>query len=431
MTQASVLTADELAHGLEDLIDAEVIPRHQRNHELLENPSQRYGPDGLYAPRVRELLTEVRMASAESGFYNMFVPSSAGGGGQGMESYFQCWEAVFRKCGAKYWLGHEVIAHWTRGPSFMLDAMEPSTRAQLSPGLLTGSQTLCFAMSEAEAGSDIWMMSTSATADGDGWRINGAKQWITNAPYADYAIVFAVTDPGLLRARRGGVSAFLVPMGRQGVSLSKVIKMFGSNGGNEAIVTFDNVRVESPALIGRAEEGLAIGLRGVSLGRLFNIAKAVGLTRWALAGGLEYVDSRRAFGQKLSAYQGVTFPLADTAINSTAAYLMGLHCARLMDLGSPARLELAMAKAFATEACAIALDRVVQAYGAMGLTNELGVSEAWQLVRKVSIADGSTETLKRQIVRDLLRSPNAGQPNHQGSQSQVSPRVSPEQQGYA
>jgi acyl-CoA dehydrogenase len=402
VTSSSTTDADNLIEGLLAFIKSEVVRRHDAYADLLWEPAALYDEAGRYVPEVQRLITEVRQASAESGFYAMFAPTSVGGGGLSMETFYRCWEAIFTECGAKYWLGHDVLAHWTKGPSFLLELMGDRVRKSILPGLMSGTETLCFAMSEPDAGSDARRMRTSATPTARGWRINGTKQWISNAPYASHAIVFAVTNIEMAKRRSGGISAFVVPADHPNFQVTKVIKMFGSPGGDESIITLDDIEVPKEALVGTFNEGFNVALKGVGLGRLYNSAKAVGLTRWALREAVSYAKTRTAFGNTLSHYQGVTFPMADIAMDMHAASLMGIDCGRRLDVDPDAHLELAMTKAFCTERAADALNKIMQIHGAMGFTNELFIADAWERVRKVCVADGATEVLKRQVARHMF-----------------------------
>jgi acyl-CoA dehydrogenase len=392
----------EILDGLRAFLAAEVAPRHEHHAELLESPHKVYDESGRYSPAVLELLREVRMASAEAGYYLMLAPESLGGSALGYEALYLVWETIFRACGARHWLGWHAVAHWTKGPSPIFEHVQPAVLDRYLPDLASGLRTTCFAMSEPDAGSDAWMMRTRAVETADGWRLDGEKQWISNAAHADLAIVFAVTDPEAAAARRGGITAFLVPTDTSGFGVYSVTRMFGHAGGHEGIVQLAGAEVGHDHVIGEVGNGFGLALAGVSLGRLYNAAKGAGLARWALDMALDYVQEREAFGKRVAEFQGITFPLADSAMEVHAARLVGLNCARLLDAGLPARKELAFAKAYSSEAGARAIDRAVQAHGAMGFTNELGLAEAWQALRQVLVADGSSEILRRTILRQLL-----------------------------
>lgn len=388
--------------GVERFVRAEVAPRHERHAALLDDERRVFDDTGRYVPEALALIREVRMAAAQAGYYTMCVPADLGGQGLGHVAWFAAWERIFHLCADHWWLGHYTISHWAFGPSAVLAKLAPEARETLLPGMMAGRESMCFGMSEPGAGSDAMMMRTRATRDGDGWRLDGGKIWTTNAPYAQYCIVFAVTDPERAAQRRGGISAFLVPTDAPGFRVERVIRMWGSVGGNEAELRFDGVRVEPWQLVGELDRGFAIAMLGVNLGRLYNSARAVGTARWALERGFEYAKLRQAFGHPIADYQGVTFPLADSAMQVHAAHVTALNAAQLVDRGLPARKEIAIAKGFAAQAGALALDRVIQVHGAMGMTNELGLTEPYKSLRKVNIADGSNEILRRTIAQEML-----------------------------
>jgi len=391
-----------LADNVERFLKAEVFPRHERDHKLLSDPRVMYAEDGRYAPAVVQHIREVRMAAAEAGYYGMSVPASLGGGGLGMLAYFVVWERIYRLCGSHNWLGAYAVSHWAFGPSSVLLQVTDEARRVVLPDMMGGRTSMCFGMSEPGAGSDATMVKTQATANGGGWSINGRKIWTTNAPQADWCIVFAVTDPDRAARRAGGISAFLVPTSAPGFTLESVIRMHGSVGGNEGALVFEDLQVEPWQLVGDLHDGFKIGLLGVSIGRIYNTARSVGLGRWAMEMALGYAKQRESFGKPISEYQGVTFPLAETAMELHAAHLMALNVATLLDRGERAVKELSMTKAYAVQIAARALDRAMQTHGAIGFTNEIGLVHAWQDLRNVNVADGTNEILRRTIVQRLL-----------------------------
>jgi alkylation response protein AidB-like acyl-CoA dehydrogenase len=391
-----------LRDGIAGFIRAEVVPRHDQHHDLLHDPQRLYAKDGRYVPAVVALIREVRMAAAKAGYYTMSVPLELGGGGLGLLAYFVAWEQIYRQCGMQHWLGAYTVSHWAFGPSVVLRQVTPRAQETILADMMAGRTSMCFGLSEPGAGSDAAMLKTRAESDGNGWRIHGRKIWTTNAPQADWVIVFAITDPERGKRKAGGISAFLVPTSAPGFQVESVIRLFGHAGGNEAQLVFDGVRVEPDQLVGSLNDGFKIGLLGVSLGRVYNTARAVGLGRWALEKALDYAKQREAFGQKIAEYQGVTFPLAESAMELHAAHLMGLNAAQLLDRGERAIKELSMTKAYAVEVGFRAVDRAMQTHGAIGFTNELHLTHAWHDLRVINVADGTNEILRRTIAQRLL-----------------------------
>jgi acyl-CoA dehydrogenase len=397
-------THDDLAEvmaGLRSFLDSEVIARHQEAGESLRDPRLIYEPDGRFTPKVLDTMREIRQASAKAGYFTMLAPENLGGGGLGFEALYRGWETIYRRCGAEFWLGYQSLAHWARGPGHLLAAMSPAVRDEIGADLMAGTTSLCFAMSEPDAGSDTWSMRSDAVRTGGGWIVNGTKQWITNGPYADRTIVFAVTDRARLDAHKGGITAFLVSADQEGFAVDSLIPMFGHSGADEGILSFRDCFVPDSHVVGGVGDGLALAMAGVSEGRLYNSARAVGLARWALAKATDYAENRVTFGKPLIENQGIAFPLAESAMELHAARLVGLDCARAFDRGQSNRTLLSMAKAVSTETAVRVIDRCVQVHGAMGFTNEVGLAEAWQQVRRICVADGSSEMMRRQIAKGV------------------------------
>jgi acyl-CoA dehydrogenase len=393
----------DIVAGLTRFLRAEVVTRHEKHAGLLDDPRRRFGPDGRYAPEVVGLIREVRMAAAEAGYFNLCVPTSLGGLGQGYLTYYVAWEAINRLCGAHHWLGTFALSHWAFGPSAVLEHVTPEARERILSGLMSGRESMCFGLSEPGAGSDATMIQTRAVADGSGWRITGRKMWTSNITFANWIVVFAVTDPARAAAKRGGISAFLVPTSAPGFTLQRVTLLQGEIGGVEGESTLDDVRVEPWQLVGTLHEGFRTAMLGVSLGRVYNSARAVGLARWAIEKAVAYAGQRVAFGVPIGEHQGVAFPLAESAMEVHGAHLMGLNAARLLDRGERAIKELSMAKAYAVEVCLRAVDHAIQTHGGMGLTNELGLVHAYNTLRIINIADGTNEILRRTIYQQLAK----------------------------
>ena len=381
----------------------EILPRHAKHRALFENPRELYREDGRFSDALLGLIREVRTASAAAGYYQMCVPEALGGGGLSHLAYYVAWEALFHLCGPNNWLMLYALAHWAFGPSRLLTQLSAEAQRRILPGLMDGTRSMCFGLSEPNAGSDASMIATRAVKDGDGWRISGRKIWTSNAPVADYCVLFAVTDSAGAAAKRGGITAFIVPTTAPGFTVQRVIRLFGHIGGDEAELALEDLRVEPWQVVGELGEGFAAALYGVSLGRIYNSARAVGYGRWGIEAALEYAKTREAFGSSIASYQGVTFPLAESATELHAAHLMGLNAATLIDQGAAAVKELSMCKVYSVQVGFRALDRAIQTHGAMGFTNELGLTHAWHSLRIVNVADGTNEILNRTIAQRLLK----------------------------
>lgn len=222
MPAAAEVDTSEMLSGLHSFIESAVLPLEAANHDLFHDPRQLYDARGGYTEPVLDLVRNVREASGAAGYYGMFCPADVGCGALGNRAMLETYESIYLAYGPGNLLVEAVIGHWSMGPSFLCSNFTPETRDDVLVKVMGGQVSMCFGMTEPNVGTDAWMMSTRAVRDGDEWVINGTKQWTSNAPYADYCYLFAVTDPEIHRQRKGGVSCFLVPMSAHGVSVDSV-----------------------------------------------------------------------------------------------------------------------------------------------------------------------------------------------------------------
>ncbi|QRY77927.1 acyl-CoA dehydrogenase [Pseudomonas sp. PDNC002] len=385
-------------------IDREVAPLEKAHAALLHNERKLYTEDGRYAPELMALRATVRALSAEAGFYTALGDESLGGGGLGAQAAVYIQERLNHYVGPSRHLIHTVIlpSPFTNGLTPVLRHMEPAVLEKYLPDIASGAKTMCFGLSEPDAGSDVFAMRSRAVRDGDHWVINGSKQWITNAPYADYAMIFAVTDEEKARAGRGGISGFFLPTDTPGFSVPSVIPTMGHLGADIGIIALDDVRVPDSHRLGPVDKGLSVALDGVNAGRLSMAASCLGLARWALDQALEYSKVRKTFGKPIADHQMIQAMLAECAMDIYSVKSMVSHCAWLIDQGKPATKEVSIVKASSTEALCRVMDRCMQVHGGMGLTNELRLEEGFRFARTMRIPDGTSEIQRRTIAKRLL-----------------------------
>lgn len=394
-----------IGDSLLKFIDKEVAPLERQHANVLEHERDRFDARGRFVPEVLALRRQVRMRSAELGFYNLFGAESIGGGGMGAVAAVHLQEQLNHHCGPDRPLVQTVVlpSPFTNGLTPVLQHLQPQIFARYGEGIASGDKTLCFALSEPDAGSDIHGMKTRAVRDGDHWVINGSKQWITNSPYADYAMVFAITDDEQFRARKGGVTGFFVPTDTPGFTVPSIIPVMGHLGGDTGIVSLENVRVADDHRLGPVNQGLSVALQGVNTGRLSMAGSCVGLARWALDLAVAYAKVRKTFGKPIADHQAVQFLLAESAMDIYAAKSMVMNLAWRIDQGQPALKELSMVKAFATEMLMRVMDRCMEVHGGMGLTNELRLEAGFRYARLLRIPDGTAEIQRRAIAMQMLR----------------------------
>lgn len=393
----------QILDGLMKFVESEIEPIQRSVDKLFENQRLYWDENGKEVPQITEARRQVREAAAKAGYYTMFCPESLGGAGLGVRLWFLANEMLHHKYGPPYTqLPYFVLSHFTGGPHEVWEHASPELQAEVLPALSSGKLQGAFGLSEPDAGSDSWMMRTTAVRDGSDWIINGTKQWTSWSPTADFIMVYAVTNKERFAQRKGGVSCFYVPTNAPGYSLAGIVKIFGQIGGDEGILAFDSVRVPDTYRVGELDQGFALAMLGVRHGRLQNAARNLGFARWAMEKTVEYAKIRRTFGKPIGEHQAVQLYLAENAIKIYAGRSMALDAAGRVDQGYDARDEVSMVKAFVTKSCYEIFDKCMQIHGGMGISNETRLIDAWFMSRLNQIAEGATEIQHRQIAQGLM-----------------------------
>jgi butyryl-CoA dehydrogenase len=264
--------------------------------------------------------------------------------------------------------------------------------------LAQGQMLGAFCLTEPHVGSDASALKTMAVKDGDGYVINGVKQFITSGKYGDLAIVIAVTDKG---AGKKGMSAFLVPTNSPGYVVARLEDKLGQHSSDTAQINFDNCRVPVENLIGAEGEGYKIALGGLEGGRIGIAAQSVGMARSAFECALDYAKQRESFGQPIFSHQAVGFRLAECATQIEAARQLIWHAATLRDAGLPCLKEAAMAKLFASEMAEKVCSAAIQTLGGYGYVSDFPVERIYRDVRVCQIYEGTSDVQKIIIQRAL------------------------------
>lgn len=284
------------------------------------------------------------------------------------------------------------------GASPLALAGSDAQRKQWLPEVAAGHAVAAFALSEPGAGSDAAALSLAAVPTGDGWELRGTKTWISNAPHADFYSVFARTTDG---AGSRGVTAFLVPAGRAGLT-GEPLRMLSPH--PIGTLTFDGVPVSEADVLGTVDQGFGVAMRTLNLFRPSVGAFAVGMAQAALDAAVAHADSRTAFGGPLRDMQAVSHQLAETATRIEAARLMVYAAAAAYDRGEPGIAKrAAMAKLLATETAQHAVDMAVQIHGAAALQHGHLLEHLYREVRAPRIYEGATEVQRSIIAKELYR----------------------------
>jgi alkylation response protein AidB-like acyl-CoA dehydrogenase len=344
-----------------------------------------------------EVPRAVLAKAAELGLLGVVFPEEYGGSGMGETGYCIVLEEVARACASTATVigGHQSIG----AMALYLFGTDEQKKRYL-PRLARGEAIAAFALSEAEAGSDAGALRTEAKPDGDGWRLSGAKTWITNGNIADVMAVFAVTDRS--RGARG-ISAFFIETAWPGFRVGKPEDKMGIRGSGTVSIYFDDLAIPAGNLLGRPGDGFKIAMRTLECGRLTLAASCLGQAKQALEVSLDYAKTRVAFGKPIGQHQAVQAMLADMA---TDVYLMEAAVYRtawLADQGRPFGREASIAKLFCSEALDRVVDKGLQVHGGVGYTREFEIERLYRDARINRIFEGTSEIQRIVIASDLLK----------------------------
>jgi butyryl-CoA dehydrogenase len=337
--------------------------------------------------------TVTRMA--ELGLLGMPVPPEYGGAGADYVSFGLVAEELARVSAT-----HAVIFgannSLTCGP-IMNWGTEEQKRKFLVP-LAQGKHLGAYALSEPHAGSDAASLSTTATREGDSYRINGQKTFITNGSVADTTIVFATVDKS-----KGpkGITAFIVPKGTKGLQIGEDFEKMGLNGSATTPLLFDDMVVPAEYRLGAEGEGFKIAMATLDTGRIMAAAGSVGLARGALEDSVAYTKQRIQFEVPIIQHQMVQHTLADMATGIEAGRMLYLKAAHLKDLGKPYTMEASMAKLFASEMAMAATIKGIQMHGGNGYIRDYDVERYFRDIKIFEIFEGTSEIQRLVISRHL------------------------------
>jgi alkylation response protein AidB-like acyl-CoA dehydrogenase len=265
------------------------------------------------------------------------------------------------------------------------------------PGCASGEMSPAFALSEAEAGSNVAAMRTTAVRDGDEWVINGTKNWITNATIADFYVTFAVTDRENKR-----ISAFIVEKDREGFSVGGLEHKLGIKGSPTGSPVYEDVRVPAENMIGAEGKGMGVALGTLQRTRLGAAAQAVGLAQGAIDYATEYAKERIAFGKPIIELQGMQFKLADMQTKTAAARELLYKACAMADRDDPQlAIYSSMAKLFASDVAMNVTIEAIQVLGGYGYVTEYPVERMMRDAKITQIYEGTNEIQRVVIARQM------------------------------
>ncbi|TML98411.1 MAG: acyl-CoA dehydrogenase [Actinobacteria bacterium] len=332
---------------------------------------------------------------AELGLMGTCVPEEYGGAGADFLSYVLVLEELSR---ADAGVGVTVAVHTSAATLPILAFGTDEQKSRFVPPLARGEQLGAFALTEAEAGSDAGALRTRADSDGDGWTIDGAKQWITNGRYAGTFLFFARTDPQTETAR--GISAFILDA--EHVRVTRDEKKLGLNSSVTNDLVVEGAKVGRDRLLHEENRGFRVAMTTLDGGRIGIAAQALGIAQAAYDVARDYALQRRAFGHRIADFQAIQQKLADMSMEIDAARLLIYRAAWLKQQGRRHTEEGAKAKLFASEMARRQTGEAIQILGGYGYTKEFPVERYYRDAKITEIYEGTSEIQRLVIARSIL-----------------------------
>ena len=345
----------------------------------------------------RELYEELKAKAIEAGLYAANMPEEVGGAGLDTQSWVLYEKELGRTSYALHW-------NCVGRPSNILMACNEEQRERYTLPCVRGEKIDCMAMTEPGAGSDLRGMKATAVRDGDDWIINGTKHFISHADVADFVIVYAASgEEDTPRGKKKLITSFIVDMGTAGFTVRDGYRNVSHRGYTNSILEFDNCRVPDAQRLGEIHKGFEVANDWLGATRLQVAATCLGRAERAFEHALQWSVDRQQFGQQISKFQGVSFKLADMALDLKAANLLTMEAAWKYDQGTVTDADMAMAKLKASEMLAFVADESIQIHGGMGVMDELPLERIWRDARIERIWEGTSEIQRHIISRELLR----------------------------
>jgi glutaryl-CoA dehydrogenase (non-decarboxylating) len=330
----------------------------------------------------------------ELGFYGTMIPEIYGGNGLGFLAMVLITEEIARVHSAM-----RVAINMQIGPALtVLQFGTEEQKTKFIPGLVSGETIGCFAITEADAGSDVAAMRTTATRSGDEYLLNGGKLWISNGPVTNGGLVYAYTDKA---QKHRGMSAFFADWNEPGLT-RKSLETMGARCSPLGELTFDNFRIPAANRLGNEGDGFKICMWQLNQTRLNCAAGALGVARAAKEAAVNYCNQRAQFGQKIGQFQMNQDLIAQMIAHEEAARLLVYRAAWLADQKKPNNLETSIGKYAAAEAANFAADAAMKILGAYGYSTEFPVERYYRDAKSYQIVEGSSNVQKMIIAQDAL-----------------------------
>jgi alkylation response protein AidB-like acyl-CoA dehydrogenase len=333
----------------------------------------------------------------ELGLMGILIPEAYGGAGLGYDEYIVAIEELAKVCGS---VGLSYAAHNSLCSMHLFQFGNEAQRQKYSPKLASGQFIGAWALTEPNTGSDAMRMMCTAKKDGDGWILNGVKNFITHGKSGDVVVVIARTGD-LLDSK--GMTAFIVERGNPGLKAGKKEDKLGMRASETAEVIFENCRVGDDAVLGNVGEGFIQAMKILDGGRISIAALSLGIAKGAFEASIKYSKEREQFGKPIADKQAIAFKLADMATEIEASELLIYQSAYLKNNGMKVTKESAIAKYYASEVSCRVANEAVQIFGGYGYIKEFPVEKFYRDCKLCTIGEGTSEIQKLVISRELLK----------------------------
>jgi alkylation response protein AidB-like acyl-CoA dehydrogenase len=369
-------------------------------HEQIRDVTRRFAnevvrPAAEALDRDERFPAEIYQHMGELGLFGITVPDRLGGAGLDalayaivMEELSRGYASIADQCGLVELAGTLLTAHGT--PEQQSRYLEPLMRAH---------KRAAYCITEAEAGTDVSGIKSTAERTATGWRLNGSKLWIHNAPVADYGFVLCRTDKA---AGKRGMSIFIVDLASPGVSRGPKEHKMGQRASQVGALHFDDVELPADALLGQENRGFHIMMSVLDKGRVGIASLAVGIAQAGLEAALDYAQTRKQFGKPIIDNQGLQWMLADMAKDIQAARLLVRDAAARLDAGTPATAACSMAKCFAGDVAVQHTANAVQIFGGSGYIRGFEVERLYRDAKITQIYEGTNQIQRTIIARELI-----------------------------
>ncbi|HET9055641.1 MAG TPA: acyl-CoA dehydrogenase family protein [Chitinophagaceae bacterium] len=331
------------------------------------------------------------------GLMGVLIPEKYGGSGLGYTEYVAVIQEIAKVCGS---IGLSLAAHNSLCCGHILSFANEEQKKKFLPKLATAEWIGAWGLTEANTGSDAGNMKTTAVKDGDGWIINGTKNWITHGKSCDVAVVVCRTGEPRTSSN---ATAFIVEKGTPGFSGGKKENKLGMRASETAEMIFDECRIPDSNRLGEVGDGFRQSLKVLDGGRISIAALSLGIAKGAYEAAIKYSKERYQFDQPISNFQGISFKLADMATEIMAAELLTLQAADKKNNKLPVTKEAAMAKYYASEVAVKVANDAVQIFGGYGYTKDFPVEKFYRDAKLCTIGEGTSEIQKIVISRAVLK----------------------------